>query len=178
MKLNLSLALLITLFCSCQSTTRDVVFTGHPLGDVTPANDHTVEITFAPEMVTGSASGTTLLGIFNLGPSHYSDGLVSTTGKKDTGLLGGLGSAFAAITSILPTDMSGKIKSAAVRDACDKAKCDLLGYPMYYVDEHNFFLWSHKTITVRGYPGKLGAMSNQKRPTEKGKVDLQRPIKN
>ena len=112
-------AVLISLsfLCSCASTTRDIISTGHPLGVISATNDHEVDIRFEPNRVSGAASGTTVLKIFHWGPGNFSDGLAVQS--ADAGFMS---SALGALGSMLPESGLGKIKSDAVRDACDKAK--------------------------------------------------------
>jgi hypothetical protein len=151
-------ALLISLIflCSCASTTRDIISTGHPLGVISAMNDHEVDIRFESERVSGDASGTTILKIFHWGPGNFSDGLAVQSTDE-----GFLSSAVGALGSMLPDSGLGKVKSAAVRDACDKANCDVLGYPMFYIDELDYFLWTELEIRVVGFPGKILAITNE-----------------
>ena len=147
----------LILLCSCASTTRDIISTGHPLGTISAMNDHKVDIRFESDRVTGAASGTTILKIFHWGPANFSAGLTVQT--NDSGFMS---SALGALGSMLPKSGLGKVKSAAVRDACDKAKCDVLGYPMFYIDERDYFLWTETSVSVTGFPGKILAITNEK----------------
>jgi hypothetical protein len=142
--------------CSCASTTRDIISTGHPLGAVSAMNDHEVEIRFESERVSGEATGLTILKIFHLGPGNFSEGLAVQS--ADAGFLS---STLGSLGSMLPSSGLGKVKSAAVRDACDKANCDVLGYPMFYIDELDYFLWTELEIRVVGFPGKILAITNE-----------------
>jgi hypothetical protein len=158
-------ALLISIIflCSCASTTRDIISTGHPLGVISAMNDHEVDIRFESERVSGDASGTTILKIFHWGPGNFSDGLAVQSTDE-----GFLSSAVGALGSMLPDSGLGKVKSAAVRDACDKAKCDVLGYPMFYIDEMDYLLWTETSVSVVGFPGKIHAITNKKHVNAQG----------
>jgi hypothetical protein len=144
---------------SCQSTSRDVIQTGHVLGDLRPANDHVVDVRFDNVKIEGEASGISVLGIFEWGPSNYSNGLEYKSSTQASGIVGMIGGVIGSITSLIP-DFGGRIRSAAVREACDEAQCDLLGFPMFYVDETNYFLWKEQTWRVVGFPGHIKSMTN------------------
>ena len=126
-------------------------------------NDHEVDIRFESERISGTASGTTILRVFHWGPGNFSDGLAVQS--ADAGFMS---SASGAIGSLLPDSGLGKVKSAAVRDACDKAKCDVLGYPMFYIDEVDYLLWAETTVSVVGFPGKILAITNEKHVSAQG----------
>ncbi|MBC8371056.1 MAG: hypothetical protein H8E25_13740 [Planctomycetes bacterium] len=148
-------------FASCQSTTRDIISTGHPLGDLTPVNDHLVDIKFGSKRVSGNSEGTVILKIFTMGPEHYSEGLAAQSSGD-----GFFAATFGAIGAMMPSSGMDKMKSAAVRDACDKAQCDLIGYPMFYIDEKDYFLWTEVAVKVVGFPGMIESMSNIVRKAE------------
>lgn len=147
----------LVLLSSCASTTRDVVTTGHPFGAVTAVNDHAVDIQFESNRVEGEASGTTVLYIFNLAPSNFSEGLAVQSADD-----GFMSSTLGALGSMLPSSALGKVKSAAVRAACDEADCDVLGYPMFYIDRVDYLLWAELKVKVVGFPGRILSISNQR----------------
>jgi hypothetical protein len=125
------------------------------------ANDHIVDITMGSERVSGQASGTIILGIFAIGATDYSDGLAVTASTSDGGSIAGMFSSVAgAVGGLIPQLGVSKVKSAAVRAACDENKCDVLGYPMFYVDEVNYFLWKDIDVHVVGFPGHINGIKN------------------
>jgi hypothetical protein len=125
------------------------------------ANDHIVDITMGSERVSGQASGVIFFGIFVFGASDYSDGLAVTTSTHDGDSISGIfSSVVGAVGGLIPDVGVGNFKSAAVRDACDENKCDVLGYPMFYVDEVNFFLWKNIDVHVVGFPGHINGLKN------------------
>jgi hypothetical protein len=63
----------------------------------------------------------------------------------------------------LTSSTSDKFKKAALRNACDVNNCDILGYPMYNVNEKNYFLFKTYDVKVRGFPGKVGRLENVNR---------------
>lgn len=166
MKLAL-LSSLCVLAVSCQSTSRDVIQTGHILGDLRPANDHIVDVQFSSTKIEGEASGISILGFFEFGPSNYSNGLEYQASSQASGIAGMIGGAVSSIASLIP-DFGGRIRGAAVREACDAAGCDLIGFPMFYVDETNYFLWKEQTWRVVGFAGQIKSMSNTpaRQPTD------------
>jgi len=151
---------------SCKSTSRDVVETGLVLGNTYPVNDHYLEIEFGSDRVEGTASGSVLFWLFEWGPEHYSDGLEYHVGQTGGGVetfSGLFYSMFNGIAGLFP-DMGGRVRSAAVRDACDKAECDLLGAPMFFIDEMDYVVFKTQTIRVTGFPGMIKSMTNQPAP--------------
>lgn len=164
--------LILTALCSlsaaCASTSRDVVQTGHVLGKMIPANNHIVDIEFDEARVEGTASGTQILWFIEYGPESYSDGLAYKDVEPREGFTGLLRDIGGWFFGLVP-NFGGRIRSAAVREACDLAECDLLGYPMYYIDETNYFLWREVTITVKGFPGYVNSLTNVPAPQEESK---------
>ena len=148
---------LVGLLCltasACKSTHREIIESGPVLGQMFPKNDHVVDVQFESQKIKGEASGVTLLGFINFGPSDYSKNLAYEAVREERGY-------FDWLAGLWP-DFGSKIKSAAVRDACDSVNCDLLGFPMYYVDETNYFLWKVQTWRVAGFPGMVQGMSNR-----------------
>lgn len=153
---------ILFLLTSCQSGTRDVIETGHPLGEIYPANDHSIDIRFGPNPISGQATGTLVLGFFPLNPGKYSENVGTYSSEK-----GGIAALTGAVGSMLPN--FSKVKSAAIRNALDNhdkktgQKWDLLGYPMFTIDENDYFLWSHQKVTVRGFPGQVVSIANVKK---------------
>lgn len=172
MKIIAPLSLCIVfLLASCASTNRDIIQTGHPFGMLEPGIDHVVDITMGSERVTGEASGSVILWVYAIGATDYSDGLAVTapasSGDSIAGMFSGMfSSVTGAVGSLLPQSPLGRIKSAAVRAACDEAGCDVLGYPMFYVDETNYFLWKEIRVVVKGFPGEIKSIKNVPRKYE------------
>jgi hypothetical protein len=133
------------------------------------ANDHLVDVQMDSGRVSGNASGTIFFGAFLMGASDSSAGLAVTapsSGGGGGGVAGMFSGMVGALSGLLPTVGVGQIKSAAVRSACDEAQCDVLGYPMYYIEEMNFFLWKHIEVTVVGFPGEIKGIKNIPRKFE------------
>jgi hypothetical protein len=151
----------VILLAACAGTSRDIIQTDHPFGMLEAANDHIVEITMGSERVSGRASGTIILGVFVMGASDYSDGLVVTTPTPGGGSISDKFSSVAgAVGGLIPQASVSKFKSAAVRAACDENKCDVLGYPMFYLEEVNYFLWKSVDVRVVGFPGHIKGLKN------------------
>ena len=131
------------------------------MGMLEPGIDHVIDVTMGSERVSGEASGMVILGVYPLGPSDYADGLAVTSSSSGGDSIAGIFTGIAgAVGGLLPDSPMGKIKSAAVRTACDAAGCDVLGYPMFYVDETNYFLWKEIHVRVVGFPGMIGEVKN------------------
>jgi hypothetical protein len=131
------------------------------------ATDHLVDVQMDSGRVYGNASGTIFFGVFLMGASDSSSGLAVTAASSDGGSVGGMFSGVVgAIGGVLPSVGIAQIKSAAIRNACDTSKCDVLGYPMYYIEEMNFFLWKKISVRVVGFPGEIKGIKNVPREFE------------
>lgn len=156
---------IVFLLASCASSNRDIIQTGHPFGMVVPGIDHVVDINLDSKRVEGAASGAMILWVYAVGATDYSSGLAVTVpaasgGDSVAGMLSGVFSAIPSVFDLLPESPLGRIKSAAVRAACDAAGCDVLGYPMFHVDETDFFLWKVIKVRVKGFPGRFKGVRN------------------
>jgi hypothetical protein len=145
---------------ACKSTQREIIQSGHVLGQLHPKNDHVVDVQFDSRKIQGEASGITVLWFFSFGPSNYSKNLAYEAKAEKPISLFDTFFGFGWLGALFP-DLNGRIKSAAVREACDSANCDLLGFPMYYVDETDYILWKEHTWRVVGFPGMIQGMSNR-----------------
>jgi len=162
------------LFCNCAKNVADVVAPhDRTMGVFEPAQDYLVDIPMTSKIVKGNAKGTVILGIFTIGGSEMAEGVslnsrgnsslhgsASTGGGSSGGVAGvfnsaatGVGAVIAPITKLIPDSPKAKFKKAALRNACDLNNCDVIGYPMYNVDEKNYFLWKNYNVSVRGFPG-------------------------
>jgi hypothetical protein len=166
------LTILPLVFCNCAKNVSDVVAPhDRTMGVFEPAQDYLVDIPMTSKIVKGNAKGTVILGIFTLGGSEMAEG-VSLNSRGDSSLHGGalttgssgvagvfnsavsgVGAVVAPITKLIPDSPKAKFKKAALRNACDLNNCDVIGYPMYNVDEKNYFLWKNYNVSVRGFPG-------------------------
>ena len=116
----------LALLPSCASTSRSIGQTGAIIGKIEAANDHLIDIELGQERVTGEGEGTVILSLFTMGVTNYATGLALEVSGDSGGIAGMVGNAFGAIGSLLPTAGLAKVKSEALRDACDKASCDIL----------------------------------------------------
>ena len=146
---RLFLALFVTLAIGCTSTKRDLITTGKPFGDFGPLNDYIVEVDVDEDRVSGkSKGGTYFFGLFSFGDTDYADETrVLAPDNLDSGHKVGLSDLFGSRVK--------ELKSAAVRDACDTAKCDVLAYPMYTITYNEGFFSDSYTVEVRGFPGHV-----------------------
>jgi hypothetical protein len=132
-------AFLIFLFAivSCQSTTHGVLTTGTPLGGIEAENDYSVNINFEDRITKGSASGITVGALLSLLPISLK-----------------------IITAESP------FKDDAVRNALDVAAAagekeyDILGHPLFTITKEDFILFSHQTVSVKGYPGSVESITS------------------
>lgn len=152
--MKLLYALLIVSLCGCAKNSLDIVNEGRPMGVFEPKRDYVVDIPMGSSKVSGESSGVEILGIFTIGASETAQG-VDVSSRGD----GALSSALA----LLPQSSSQKFKNAALRDACEKNNCDVLGYTMYNVNEKNFFLFKTYDVQVSGFPGRIEGLENVKR---------------
>ena len=159
----------LALLSSCTSTSRSIAQTGPIIGVIESTNDHLIDIQLGPQRVSGEGQGLTILSFITLGVSDYAEGMQLQT-SGDSGSIGNMvGNAFGAISSFLPAGGLAKVKSEAVRDACDKANCDILAYPVYYIKESGFSpIYANYTVEVKGFPGMIQGASNVVRKVEQG----------
>lgn len=165
---NYLILLLSVLLGSCAKNSRDVVEGGNTLGVFEPKQDYLVDIPMGETQVEGQASGVKILGLITLGAGRTADGVVpgnrgdSTLGVSPSSSASFATSALAPIMA-LTSSTSDKFKKAALRDACDKNSCDVLGYSIYNVNERDFLLFKTYNVKVKGFPGKVGRLENVNR---------------
>ena len=150
------------LLASCRSTERDLIQTPRPFGNTASLYDYGVDLQIGPSKVQGKAGGGVVLWLWRYGAGDYHEGLVYTPG----GVAGPAGKVF---------PLSGRlaeVKSAAVRDACDRANCDILAYPMFEVKRYDGWISHYYTVTVTGFPGTLNSVTNYQRQVKNGVVDF------
>ncbi len=153
----LPLALLVA---GCSSTHRDVHVTGRPIGEMQSLNDYVVNIEIQSEQVTGAAKGGVLFGFIETGSTDYAEYITYD------------GDSFVSLSSILGSSKLDQVKRAAVRDACSKAGCDVLAYPMFEWSKDSALFVSEYSVEVRGYPGFIREIKNYPREIVPGKVQL------
>ena len=149
--MKLLYAVLIISLSSCAKNSLDIVNEGKPMGAFEPKKDYVVDIPMGKTQVSGESSGIEILGYFTIGASETAEG-VDVSSRSDNIL----GNAL----SLLPKSSSQKFKAAALRDACEKNNCDVLGYTMYNVNEKNFFLFKYYDVKVKGFPGRVDSLEN------------------
>ena len=161
-KILYSLIILLPLMlCNCAKNVADVVADGRTLGSFEPKNDYVVDIPMGSSLVNGNAKGISILGLITIGASQTSDGVtVQSRGESTLGnaAVYGAGSVMGSLMAFAPESTSQKFKKAALRNACDVNSCDVVGYPMYNVNETNFFLWKTYDVNVKGFPGQVRSL--------------------
>tara|TARA_Y100001934_G_C12284105_1_gene741449 strand:- start:267 stop:1034 length:768 start_codon:yes stop_codon:yes gene_type:complete len=169
------------IFASCAKNVSDVVAPhDRTLGVFEPAQDYLVDVPLQSRMVSGNSKGTVILGFITLGGSETSEGVAlssrgeSTLNGGSTGSVGGgsgiagavsgaigsVGAVIAPVAKLIPESPRERFKKAALRNACDLNSCDVVGYPMYNVDEKNYFLWKNYKVSVKGFPGNIKGVEN------------------
>jgi hypothetical protein len=161
--------LLLILIAGCAKNSKDIVNEGKPMGVFEPKRDYVVDIPMGSSKISGESSGVEILGIFTIGAGNTADG-VAISNRGDSTLGGGSNSGFdvfgatlGSAMSFLPKTSEQKFKAAALRDACEKNKCDVVGYAMYNVDSTNYFLFKTYDVEVKGFPGRVESLENVKR---------------
>jgi len=158
------LLLAIILISGCAKNSRDVIEEGRPLGSFEPKRDYIVDVPMGEQQVVGKSSGVKILGFITLGAGNTAEGVsVGNRGDSTYPNLNPSNSTNGSVLDNMFNSTSGKFKKAALRDACEKNNCDVLGYTMYDVDEKNFFLWKTYNVEVKGFPGKVGKLENVQR---------------
>jgi len=165
--MKLTFLLLIVSLCGCAKNNIDIVDTGKPIGVFEPKRDYIVDIPMGETKVSGESSGVEILGVFTIGASETAEG-VDLSGRGDSTLGGGTANAgvfnpvaaLAPALALVPKSSKQKFKAAALRDACDKNNCDVLGYTMYNVNEKNYFLFKTYDVKVQGFPGRVEGLEN------------------
>ena len=98
------------------------------------------------EKITGTASMTNLLWLFNVGnPNKMADGISYSTNPVERGPL-------SSLFSIFPYE---NLKAAAAFDAVNKAGADVIIAPKYMVDYNDYLLVKTVRVTVTGYKGTI-----------------------
>ena len=109
-----------------------------------------------------------ILKFLTLGVDDYAEGMT----LESSGDSGGIGAMVGDVFGMIGSVMSGgldKIKSEAVRDACDKANCDILAYPVYAITESGFSpIYATYTVEVQGFPGTIVGAENVPREVKPG----------
>lgn len=126
----------------CLSLNENAVSAPYCALTKTPVFEPTVTV---GEKTTGTATGTSVLGIFWLGPSEFAEGVVYNGQKFDLGF-----------------GRTAQVKSAAAYDAIKGSQADILVGPKYTVTKKDYILFSTMTATVSGYKGKIESFSQVK----------------
>jgi len=147
------------------NSTRDIFQTQRTMGNVAPLNDYLVDIQISNDKVVGRARGGSYLGFWRHGVDNY-----TATAQ----VLGRDGMVVDATESEDYPDSSrlSEIKSAAVRAACDYAKCEILAYPMFKVNTHNGFFATTYEVEVVGFPAHVAGMQNVRRDVRNGEINF------
>ena len=179
--MKLITALIIISLCGCAKNSLDIVNEGKPMGVFEPKKDYVVDIPMGKSPVTGESSGVEILGLFTIGASEQAEGVDITNrgnntlgdsgaGNSANSPLGAVTSTLGAViepaSSVINTFLKGgrsSFKAAALRDACEKNNCDVLGYTMYNVNEKNFFVFKTYDVQVKGFPGRVDSLENVNR---------------
>ncbi len=141
------------------------------MGVFEPKRDYVVDIPMGSTKVSGESSGMEILGIFTIGASETAEG-VDISGRGDSTLGGSSASgggmfnpaaALGPALALIPKSSKQKFKAAALRDACEKNNCDVLGYTMYNVNEKNYWLFKTYDVQVSGFPGRVESLENVNR---------------
>ncbi len=133
--------------CSTTSTHRDIQKLGAPLGEFVSATDHAVKIRLGSEKITGKATGGLLFSAIPYGASDYVD---STSFSSQYGFQ-------------LAGDRLSQIKSAAMRNAVDKADCDIIAYPVFRWNRKENLVSTSYSVSVTGFPGHIESVTNIER---------------
>lgn len=140
-KLIVTLLLGATVLASGCSTLHSSQYNG-PLNVTVEANlKADIEV---GDKITGTASGTNIMWLFNVGmPTKFADGVSfgASTGKKGFGLFA--------------VDTFGRMKAAAAYDAITKSGADVIVAPKYIVDYTDYFFYKSVNVTVTGYKGTI-----------------------
>ena len=168
---------------SCAKNTRDVVEDGRTIGVFEPKRDYVVDIPMGEKQVMGKAKGMEILGFITIGAGQTADGAeINSRGESTLGSGASVSSGGSSLAglALAPLKVVGssseKFKKAALRDACEKNQCDVLGYTMYEVDEKNFFLFKTYDVKVRGFPGRVGKLENVQRKYSVGNSYWRTPL--
>ena len=146
------------MLCNCAKNIADVVTDGRTLGSFEPKNDYVVDIPMGSSLVNGNAKGVSILGLITIGASQTSDGVTVQSRGESTLGNAAVYRAVSVMGSLIPSSASQKFKKAALRNACEVNSCDVVGYPMYNVNETNFFLWKTYDVNVKGFPGQVRSL--------------------
>ena len=126
----------------CVSLNENAVSAPYCAQTKTPVFEPTVTV---GEKTTGTASGTSVFGIFWFGPSEFAEGIIYNGNKFDLGF-----------------GRSAQVKSAAAYNAIKGSQTDILVGPKYVIEKHNCFFFSTMTATVSGYKGKIESFAQVK----------------
>jgi len=129
----------------CMALNENAVSAPYCAQTKTPVFEPTVTV---GEKTTGTATGTTVFGLFWFGPSEFADGVVYNGGKFDLGF-----------------GKSAQVKSAAAYNAIKASQADILVGPKYTVEKKDYILFSTMKATVSGYKGKILSFTQVKNET-------------
>ncbi len=147
------------LFTSCASSHYETHLTSSPLGSIRSLNDYVADVQVEPKRVTGKSSGGTFL-FFDTGDDDYADYLIYD------------GQRLGILDLVLGTSRLEELKRAAVHNACQGAKCDVLAYPMFHWKESSTWFGSQYTVIVTGFPGYVQGIKTVPRTIVPGVLHL------
>ena len=90
------------------------------------------------QKITGVANAILILGIFNIGPNKFADGVDYGTGGQ-----------------LSLFDSFSPVKAAAAYEATTSSNADLIVAPRYNIETKNYFIFKTTTATVNGYKGTI-----------------------
>ena len=155
-----ALLLSCALLASCATTHHETHTTPRPIGVMESLNDYVADVQISSEAVTGSAEGGTFLGLFETGTQDYAEYLAFD------------GKSFSPLSAFLGDIRLDEVKRAAVLDACKKAGCDVLAYPIFqWFANENIFVTEYK-VQVKGFPGFIKGIKNYPRQIVPGQLRL------
>ena len=135
-------ALVMGSMTGCVALNENAVSAPYTAKTKTPVFEPAVTV---GDKATGVAMGTTVLGLFWIGPSEFADGVVYNGGMFDFGF-----------------GKAAQVKSAAAYNAIKDSQADILVGPKYVVEKRDYVIFSTMKATVSGYKGKITGFSQVK----------------
>ena len=128
-------ALVLGSMTGCVALNENAVSAPYSARTKTPVFEPSVTV---GDKASGTASGTSILGVFWIGPSEFADGVSYNDRMLDFGF-----------------GKTAQVKSAAAYNAIKNSQADILVGPKYVVEKKDYFFFSTVKATVSGYKGKV-----------------------
>ncbi len=141
----IGVTLVLVSMTGCMSLNENAVSAPYCARTKTPVFEPTVTV---GEKTTGTATGTTVLGLLWFGPTEFADGVIYNGGQFDFGF-----------------GKSAQVKSAAAYNAIKSSQADILVGPKYVVEKKDYFFFSTMKASVSGYNGKITSFTQVKDET-------------